>query len=654
MPFTSPFLLPHTKYLSRKAISLLQDSTNLCHLLQIHALIIKTSLHHNPFVLAKLLRRCSSLNPSPVTLSYARSIFDGISSPDAFIWNTMIRAYLNAQDPQESVSLFCRMRLQEGMVVDSFSLSLALQACGRSIDVRMGENIHTHVLKLGFGSDLFVQTAMMEMYAKVGDIKLARSVFDEMPECDLVSYNVLLAEYVRFGDIGSARQLFNMMPDRDLVSWNIMIHGYATSGDLGTARQLFDRSCGRDLVSWSSMITAYARSRQSTEALRLFREMQLSKVVPDGVTMVSVLSACGDVGALTIGKMVHDFIERSGIEVDVKLATSLVDMYAKCGDIENSLKIFNSMNVKDVLNWSAMIMGLAFHGYGEFALDLFSKMISEGIQPNDITFVGVLSACGHVGLVNRGRTYFSSMNDQYGVSPKIEHYGCMVDLLGRAGCLQEARELIRSMPFAPDAVVWRALLGGCKIHKNVELAEEAIINLLELEPHVDGHYVLLSNIYAQGKRWDKVANARKMMRGNSIQKVPGSSSIEVDGAVHEFVAGDKSHPKTEEIYGMLAEMTDRLIHTGFKPMTSLVLQDVDEQAKEDLLAHHSEKLAIAFGLLSTAPQSPIRVVKNLRVCNDCHSAIKLLSIIYDRLIIVRDRNRFHHFSGGFCSCGDYW
>ncbi|KAL6010255.1 hypothetical protein ACLOJK_000686 [Asimina triloba] len=571
------FLLLRTKNLHWKPISLLRGATNLSHLFQIHALVIKISLHQNRFILAKLLRCCFSLDTSPDTLSYARSIFDRIHSPDGFIWNTMIRAHLNAQDPEVSVSLFCHMRLQDGVVIDSFSLSLALQACGRSSNVRIGKRIHTHVLKRGFGADLFVLTAMVEMYAKFGDLEASRRIFDEMPHCDLFSRNVLLSEYVKIGNIRWARELFDQMPERDLVSWNTMIHGYATSGDLGTARELFDASCGRDLISWSSMITAYARSRRSNEALKLFQDMQLAGIAPDGVTMVGVLAACGDVGALGMGSMLHDYIERSGIEVDVKLGTSLVDMYAKCGDIENSLRIFNNMNVRDVLTWSAMIMGLAYHGYGEATLILFSRMILEGIEPNDITFVGMLSACNHAGLVSKGWTYFTSMKDQYGVSPKLEHYGCMVDLLGRAGCLQEARELIRNMPFVPDAVVWRALLGACRLHKNVKLAEEAITNLLELEPYSDGHYVLLSNVYAQGKQWDDVANARKMLRDNMIQKIPGSSSIEINNEVHEFVAGDNSHPRFEEIYAMLSEMTDQLNHAGFKPVTSMVLQDVDEQ-----------------------------------------------------------------------------
>lgn len=375
---------------------------------------------------------------------------------------------------------------------------------------------------------------------------------------------------------------------------------------------------------------------------------------PDGATMVSVLSACADIGALGMGKMAHEYLERNKIELDLKLGTALVDMYAKCGDIRNSLGVFNDLQHRDVLTWSAMILGLANHGRGKAALELFTDMVSSGVGPNNITLVGVLIACSHVGLVDQGREVFSYMSTKYGISPTIEHYGCMVDLLSRGGHLEEALRLIENMPFEPDAVVWRALLGGCKIHKNVKLAEEAVAHLVQLEPYVDGHYVLLCNIYAQAKRWDGVANVRKRMRELNICRVPGSSSIEVDDAVHEFVAGDGSHPKSAEIYAMLTEMIRRLKEVGYRPMTCLVLLDLEDEAKEEVLVVHSEKLALAFGLLSTPRGFPLRIVKNLRVCDDCHNAMKLVSSIYDRLVVVRDRNRFHHFQEGSCSCDDYW
>jgi pentatricopeptide repeat protein len=466
--------------------------------------------------------------------------------------------------------------------------------------------------------------------------------------------NVMLAAYVSRGEVAGAREVFDGMPDRDLVSWNTMIHGYAASGDVGAAREIFDGTAGRDAFSWSSMISAYAKGRRSKDALELWREMRLARVAPDCITMVSVLSACGDVGALAIGAEVHQFVDNNNVEVDVKLGTALVDMYAKCGDIESSLRVFRAMPAKDVLAWSSMVIGLANHGLGHDALGLFSEMTSEGLQPNEITFIGVLIACTHVGLVSEGKKYFSSMSAVHGVAPRIEHYGCMVDLLGRAGHVEEAMELIRSMPFEPDAVIWRALLGACRIHKNVEIAEEAMARLRVLDPLADGHYVLLSNIYAQANSWEGVAEMRKTIRRDNIQRVPGRSSIEWENTVHEFVSGDRSHPRFGEIYKMLEEMMDRLRQAGYRPMTSLVLQDIDEQSKTQALAEHSEKLAIAFGLLTTPARSTLRITKNLRACEDCHSAIKLISLVYDRKLVVRDRNRFHHFSEGKCSCKDYW
>lgn len=566
----------------------------------------------------------------------------------------MLRAYLHSCNIQEALPVFLQMHIHGALILDSFSLSIVLQACGRSAEYQNGPTIHALALKLGFNSDLFVQTALIEMYAKFGYLDTAQKILYGMKNPDLVAYNVLLAEYVRAGEITSAHSLFDKMTERDLVSWNTMIHGYASVGDVGTAKKLFDQCSEKDFVSWSSMISAYAKIRQSSEALRLFHEMQLAKVVPDKVTMVSVLSACGDVGALGMGKTVHEYIERNKIEIDLKLGTSLVDMYAKCGDIDSSMRVFNRMAKRDVLAWSAMIIGLANHGLGDVALGHFSQMISDEIRPNDITFIGVLSACSHFGLIDRGRAYFASMHNVFGITPKIEHFGCMVDILGRAGLLEEARELIGSMPFKPDAIIWRTFLAACKIYKNVELAEEATVKLLELEPHEDGNYVLLSNIYSQSKKWDKVVTVRRMMRNLCIEKVPGSSSIEVNNEVHEFVSCDRSHPKSEEIYQMLVEIVDRLKLDGYKPLIESVLQDFDERQKENALAYHSEKLAVAFGILSSIPGSTIRIVKNLRVCDDCHLAIKFISRIYNRKIIVRDRNRFHHFIGGSCSCKDYW
>ncbi|CAN6226260.1 unnamed protein product [Urochloa humidicola] len=585
--------------------------------------------------------------------------------PDAFLLTTAMRGYLRACLPQQAL-LLLRSLLPRAprLIGNTFSLSLALQATAAlppSVPATLGSlglgaaSLHACAIKSGFAAaDLFVRTALVEAYAKSGRADLAHAAFDEAPRRDVFLCNVMLAAYVARGEVAEARKVFDGMRDRDMVSWNTMIHGYAVKGVVSMARELLDGMEDRDAFSWSSMMSAYAKSRRSKEALELWQEMRAACVAPDCITMVSVLSACGDMGALAVGAEVHQFVESNGIEVDVKLGTALIDMYAKCGDIDNSLRVFHSMTAKDVLTWSSMIMGLANHGLGHDALSLFSRMISEGLQPNEVTFIGVLIACTHLGLVSDGKKYFSTMSVVHGVAPKVEHYGCMVDLLGRSGHIEEARQLIRDMPFEPDAVIWRALLGACRIYKNVEVAEEAMSKLRVLDPHADGHYVLLSNIYAQANSWEGVAEMRTMLRRENIQRIPGRSSIEWQNTIHEFVSGDRSHPRSKEIYKALEEMMDRLRQAGYRPMTGLVLQDIDEQSKERALAEHSEKLAIAFGLLTTPARSTLRITKNLRACEDCHSAIKLISLVYNRKLIVRDRNRFHHFSEGQCSCKDYW
>ncbi|XP_028797023.1 pentatricopeptide repeat-containing protein At5g66520-like [Neltuma alba] len=644
MSLSVKFLLQrHPKKAIEQRVGALLQNINLSNLLQLHALFIKTCFFcHNNFLKSKFLNAVISLSlPHDADLYYARSIFDSFSLPDTFIWNTMMRAYLNAQKPAESLALYFQMRFHDDLSLDSFSLSLVLQACGRLMDCDNGVMIHSHGVKLGFCHDLYVQTALIEMYAKCGFTECAAKILDFMEEPDLVSYNVLLSEYVKLGEIQKAHELFDRMPRRDLVSWNTIIHGCASLGDAWASEKLFD-------------IASSEQRQQSNQALKLFHDMQLANVAPDKITLISVLNACGNVGALGMGKMIHEYIERNRIGIDMKLGTSLLDMYAKCGDIDSSVRIFEGLKEKDIFTWSVMIMGFSNHGLGHLALEYFTKMLAEEIEPNDVTFIGVLSACSHIGLVETGWMYFKSMTSVYRIDPKIEHYGCMVDILGRAGRLQEAMEIIKTMPLSPDAIVWRAFLGACKIHKNVELAEEATANLLELEPHVDGNYVLLSNIYSQAMKWDKVTNLRKMMKNANVQKIPGTSSIEVDNAVHEFVSGDKSHPKSFQIYEMLDEILHRLQSAGYEPLTASSTQYLEEQEKQNLLASHSEKLAIAFGILTTAPGTTIRIFKNLRVCEDCHFTIKFIAKVYQRKIIVRDRNRFHDFEEGSCSCKDFW
>ncbi|URD84801.1 PPR repeat [Musa troglodytarum] len=381
--------------------------------------------------------------------------------------------------------------------------------------------------------------------------------------------------------------------------------------------------------------------------------MQEVGIAPDEVTMVGVISACAKAGALDLGRWVHAFIDRKGIELDLEISTALIDMYAKCGAIEKAREVFDGMDVRDTMAWGSMIVGLAIHGHVKDALELFSAMLDSQVKPNHVTFIGVLSACAHSGLVSDGRRYWSTMRE-LGVAPLMEHYGCMVDLLCRAGRLEEAYTFVNDMPIVPNSVIWRTLLVGCKNSRTSDEAETAAEQLLQLEPLNAENYVLLANLYASRCQWDKVSRMRKKMKDHGVKVVAGCSSTEIDGFVHEFTVGDDTHPEIEEIREMLRDIAERVRRAGHEPWTSAVLHDVVEEEKESALCEHSERLAIAYGMLKTAAPVVVRVVKNLRACGDCHEVTKIISKIYGREIIVRDRVRFHRFVNGSCSCSDFW
>jgi pentatricopeptide repeat protein len=383
--------------------------------------------------------------------------------------------------------------------------------------------------------------------------------------------------------------------------------------------------------------------------------MQSSSIRPNEVSIVALVSACADLGALSQGAWAHTYVLKNNLKLNRFVGTALLDMYSKCGCLDLAYQLFDQLRKRDTSCYNAMIGGFAVHGNGHRALSLYERMRLEGLVPDDVTFVVTMCACSHAGLVVEGCEIFESMKEVYGIEPKLEHYGCLVDLLGRAGRLKEAEERVRTMPMHPNAILWRSLLGAARVHGNLEIGEVALKHLIQLEPETSGNYVLLSNMYASIDRWDDVNRIRKLMKDHGINKMPGSSLVEIGGAMHEFLMGDKTHPYSKEVYLKLEEINRRLSEYGHKPRTKEVLFDIEEEEKEDALSYHSERLAIAFALLASDSTSvPIRIIKNLRVCYDCHVSAKLISLIYVREIIVRDRNRFHHFKDGMCSCLDYW
>ncbi|XBI16413.1 hypothetical protein VPH35_058671 [Triticum aestivum] len=498
-----------------------------------------------------------------------------------------------------------------------------LSACGKGNDVLLGMQLHKRVIESGVLPVLKVENALVDMYAECGEMEAAWDLFEVMQVRNIVSWTSVICGCVRLGQVDRARVLFDRMPERDTVSWTAMIDGYVQAG-------------------------------QFREALEMFREMQLSKVRADEFTMVSIVTACTQLGALETGEWARIYMNRHGIKMDTFVGNALIDMYSKCGSIERALDVFNEMHSRDKFTWTAVILGLAVNGHGLEAIDMFDRMLRAFEAPDEVTFIGVLTACTHAGLVDKGRDFFLSMTVTYRIAPNVMHYGCIIDLLGRAGKLREALETIGKMPMKPNSAIWGTLLAACRVHGNSEIGELAAERLLELEPENSMAYVLLSNLYAKSNRWGDVRWLRQLMMEKGIKKEPGCSLIEMNGTIHEFVAGDRSHPMSEEIYSKLDMLLMDLKNDGYVPDVTEVFVQVTEEEKQKVLYWHSEKLAVAFALLVSESSVTIRIVKNLRMCLDCHNAIKLITKLYMREIVVRDRTRFHHFRHGLCSCKDYW
>ncbi|KAK7316776.1 hypothetical protein RJT34_00488 [Clitoria ternatea] len=552
----------------------------------------------------------------------ARRIFYEIQGKDMISWSALVSCYEQNEMYEEALALFVEMNAN-GVMVDEVVVVSAISACSRLLNIQTGISVHALAVKIGIEGYVSLQNALIHLYSSCERILDAQKLFNDSVLLDDISWNSMISGYLRCGSIEKAKTLFYSMPERDVVSW-------------------------------SAMISGYAQHERFSEALALFQEMQLHGIRPDEFVLVSVISSCTHLAALDLGKWIHAYISKNKLRVNVILGTTLIDMYMKCGCVENAFEVFYAMEEKGVSTWNALILGLAMNGLVKESLNMFEDMKKTGTVPNEITFVGVLGACRHMGLVDEGRHYFGSMIHEHKIEPDIKHYGCMVDLLGRAGLLKEAEDMIESMPMLPDVATWGALLGACRKHHNNEVGERVGRKLVQLYPDHDGFHVLLSNIYASKGNWGNVLEIRGIMAQQGVVKTPGCSTIEANGILHEFLAGDKTHPQINDIEHMLDLVAAKLKIEGYVPTTSEVSLDIDEEEKETVLFRHSEKLAVAFGLITIAPPTPIRIMKNLRICNDCHTVVKLISKAFDREIVIRDRHRFHHFKLGACSCMDFW
>lgn len=525
-------------------------------------------------------------------LDEARKLFDGMLQRDNYSWTAMISGYARQDRPKDALELYRMMQKDESSKSNKFTVSSALTASAAIPNLRIGKEIHSRILRAGFDSDEVVWSALSDMYGKCGSIDEARTIFEKMTN--------------------------------------------------------------RDVVSWTAMIDRYFEDGRKEEGFALFMKLMASGIRPNDFTFAGVLNACADHAAENLGKQVHGYMTRMGFDPFSFAASALVHMYSKCGNINNAKRVFKGLPKPDLVSWTSLIVGYAQHGQPITSLEFFELLLKSGTKPDHVTFVGVLSACVHAGLVDKGIEYFQSIKARHGLNYTSDHYACIIDLLARAGRFKEAESIINNMRIKPDKFLWASLLGGCRIHRNLEMAKRAAEALFDIEPENPATYVTLANIYASSGMWSEVAKVRKTMDDRRVVKKPGLSWTEIKREVHVFSVGDKSHPKYNKIHEFLGELSKKMKEKGYVPDTNFVLHDVEDEQKEQNLSYHSEKLAVAFGILSTPPGTPIKVFKNLRTCVDCHNAIKFISKIVERKIVVRDSNRFHCFENGSCSCGDYW
>ena len=674
--------------------SLISASADAGDLLQgkiVHGYSLKVGHASDPFTANALVDMYAKMGD----LSSAESAFGSIDQPDTIAWNSLMAGLVLHSFHSRALEVFLEMKRSD-TPLNAFSLSSALTACAGGERLILGEQIHGVLLKSGLLlSDFFIGVGIIDLYAKCGRTQLAKSFFDTMDGPDLVSWNAMISGYSHSGLHEEALSLFNQMREKGvsfnrttlssalkstaslqsslltsqfhalstavgLLSDDHVINGlidaYGKSDGLRDARKIFEEYPFVDVISFTSMISSYAQNAQEEEALKLFAESRRRGIFKfDAFVYSCLLNACATLSAHVPGKQVHVQAMKLGFLRDKFAGNALVFMYSKCGDLGSSTRAFWEMEERETVSWSAMIAGFAQHGQGKEALRLFDQMLEYGVPPNYVTMTSVLSACNHAGMVDEARRYFSAMEEDFRVKRTQEHYACMVDVLGRAGRLDEAQELVEAMPFEANGAVWGALLAASRVHGNVELGRRAADRLLVLEQDkAGGTHILLANTYAAAGLWDDVANVRRLMKERKVKKEPAMSWIELKGKVHAFVSGDQSHPLAEMIYRKLDELGEEMEKMGYMAILEADLHDVEREEKERLLARHSERLAVALGLLSTPPGVTIIVKKNIRVCGDCHSAIKLISRIVSREIVLRDINRFHHFRDGSCSCNDYW
>ncbi|CAI9271052.1 unnamed protein product [Lactuca saligna] len=606
-----------------------------------HAYALKTQLIKDLFVgnaIVDMYAKCGLMDD-------ANKVFEQMELKDVVSWNAMLTGHSQIGRFEDALGLIEKMR-EEKIELNVVTWSAVISGYAQRGHGHEALDIFRQMVFSGSEPNVVTLVSLLSGCASVGSLLQGKEI-----HCHVIK-KIL---NIKNNDNGDEQMVINSLIDM-----------YAKCKAIDLARKLFDPvlPLNRNVVTWTAMIGGYAQHGEANDALKLFSQMvnyqntpTAPNTTPNAFTISCALMACARLANLRHGKQIHGYILRTQFHSDVLFTHNcLIDMYVKSGDLDTARVVFNTMEQKNTVSWTSLMTGYGMHGYGREALRLFAGMrdSDSGLRIDGVTFLVILYACSHSGLVNEGMECFDAMTKEFKIVPRVEHYACMVDLFGRAGQLEKAMEVIKTMPVEPSPVVWVALLGSCRVHTNVKLAEYACDKLLELGCENDGTYTLLSNIYADMKRWKDVSKIRFLMKGSGIKKRPGWSCVQGKTGLVTFYVGDKDHARSDEIYDVLGDLIHRIKELGYVPDTSFALHDVDDEEKGDFLVEHSEKLALAYGILTTSCGQPIRITKNLRVCGDCHVAMVYISKIIDHEIILRDSSRFHHFKNGLCTCKGYW
>ncbi|KNA11786.1 hypothetical protein SOVF_131920 [Spinacia oleracea] len=662
---------------------------------QAHAAVVKMGFWSDMIIsndLVDMYCKCRSVGN-------AYKVFDKMLQRNVVSWTALICGCLHQGDDAEgALSLLYEMSCSD-IRPNEYTFSACFKACGRLGIPEKGMQVHGFCAKVGYQWLPVVGNSVVDMYAKCGRIGDAVQAFDELGVKNVIAWNTIIAGYSSLGNGKSSVKMFRKMqiqgviPDEftftsvlkacstlGAISGGSQTHAalvtrgfpvyaqtalvgalidlYVRCGCLVEAQKLFDHIEDRSVISWASLVLGYAQEGYLLKAMDVFGQLRESNIQIDSYTLSALIGVFADFAFVEQGKQFHAYTIKvpSGLEPEV--GNSITDLYHKCGLMEEAEHFFTEMLVKNRVSYTIMITGYGKFGLGKEAVVLFNKMLSENLKPDRITYLAILSACSHSGLMKECEEYFSTLCNDRWIKAEVEHYSCMVDLLGRAGRLTEARNLIGSMPMKPNIGVWQTLLSACKVHGDLELGKEIGKIILELDGNNPVSYVLMSNLYANAGYWKECEQLRERVRLKGLRKKAGQSWVEIDKEVHFFYGGDDTHPLTDKIHGLLKELETRLKQElGYCQEVRFALHDVEDESKVENLRVHSEKLAIGMALLHGGKEEKtkvIRVFKNLRVCGDCHEFIKGLSKVLERVFVVRDANRFHKFKDGVCSCGDYW